>query len=724
MNALLSATSKLHGQLQDESSKLRDSLIHREQQLTNILEALNPAETPDSGGFTTDKEHNYSELLELIHERPELSTLVQQLLINKREGREDSFNIRFASEEGQYIHDEEETISEGSTQQESSSEEWDVIDEVGPTSSYSLLLDSYSMLPAQDYPEAVYHSSPDNYDYGYDPVSDYEGEVEATTNSSSMDFPPEELAISHSSASSMRSSISEVEQPSQEAVPEPFEASREAVFGHLNQRERALKQRIQRGLNRASHRAPAPLQKIFTDLAQALNNSSSAMPQWPELKEQPSWNHQLVEYAIFRLGIKSSHRRSCSFLDILDESSPAYLFALVSIVNGDLLKPKGAAAHALDKVKAPKLGIFQPSGLQCKKAHANFCLWCKEPYSPVLTQANLSGIAYILKPSAQEYYKVLATYFLKRMEVGKPIPGTVLRLETEERNKLSTAANYLGTHNLPLPTCMLSLHRLWGIYAAEEILKLAGITFETVDIQEGAHQLSLLHAVVGSDGNEYYNTALENILQSESIKTLGQNLLRFNKKNPEWHLRPIEGTTVGESPVTTAKYLLSCIYHLGFDKMSSALFLQQKSPILKLFTREPEAEPLRTILKQVIALKLSSCTKNSERQFISRMQEFNTIYPSIKQLKQPSMDEFRQSLPEIEWADGTTSTARITPSAHRPTRKRTRAAQPSASATARPTKRGRVQPPKKKPKGKQRAPRTRSETVSKTTRRRMLFEFV
>jgi hypothetical protein len=123
-----------------------------------------------------------------------------------------------------------------------------------------------------------------------------------------------------------------------------------------------------------------------------------------------------------------------------------------------------------------------------------------------------------------------------------------------------------------------------------------------------------------------------------------------NSQRPYNELYPIPGTTVADAPMDTPRFLLSCLYFHGFDLFEPKVVFNFTNKILKLIEPDERDERLRTVVDQLLTLKLSaSASDSSVLREIGKLDAFNGI---TEEWTEETLEKKRQDLPPVIWKGG------------------------------------------------------------------------
>ncbi len=599
---------------QGECSNLQQTIRQRERLLTATLGAFQMEEeqTLDFEGFSSSDESSYADFLGLVREHPQLSELVRRLAQNKRINKKEFFSITFSSHEGRQVYGSTTEMGIPAAAAMVSSQEWE------PNNNN----DTYPGESCGDYLEQG--SSPQV-------VATHSGQRLENNGSS----------------------------PSAHAEPRPhtqtWESLHKSTYGALNRSDRSLQSKIKGKLQK--NQKVANKKNLLSALAEELNRRRVAVPGWLEVHEQTSWSGELVQYAIFRLNVNPGIRAPCSFLGLLKVDTFAYFYVLVSIVAGKLDRPVNCMRHHLQGAQVPKGDIFKLTDKPCQMAHADFCLWYLNPASPALTSGKIMSFIRVLQPGAPEYQKVLVAYIKKRFMNPSPSIMKASSLDASKRNLLSEIAGLFNASKISLSPELekLRLGGSWDLRIISKLLELEGVTLELGESGGKSNVFREIQIAAESPDLEVYKSALQRSLEAFHKK----NMSRYVESHPDWRLKPIDGTTVAEGLVTTPKYLLSCIFYLGFQSLNRVQVIRQINPVLSLITAPVVSNDLKLISRQMLTLMLSFYSTQWNNTFLKRVKNlFIHLFPDVAAMSDSSQVEgLRQTLPAITWKDQSVTTA-------------------------------------------------------------------
>ncbi|KEQ17045.1 coiled-coil domain-containing protein [Endozoicomonas numazuensis] len=441
-------------------------------------------------------------------------------------------------------------------------------------------------------------------------------------------------------------------------------SSPEEVYGQPTEQDEQLTQFINSARGTGLLKSPE-------EISRKLNEHQIAVPEWHELKQVSTWTPALTRYALFRLGVCDEPVLEIEDFNILKPDCWAYCYAIGQHLKGwDQKSLRGMPRlYNNNGISPPECDdVFHPDcDKEWKFVHFLFLAWYfkKADY----TISNLKLTMNILKPSSLVYREMVSEYILKSLNLY-PITDKTIEIDQETEQKIKVRASSMNSNKvkelLPLPaavidqdgkefrSCITSSTGKWTKEAIKKVIAEAQGHFPCTnphskrrlfdDFWDSAQRKDL------TAYKRHLNTLIESYGQStDAFRNLKIDLKnRRDKVEKHTKLFPIYGTTIADKPATAAHLLLSFVYFYGFESLDPNLFFRQTSGMLALIKPNATDEKLKTLVNQLLTLKLYFCGNESTLASLKKLEYFRE---SAKNWKLADLKRMRETLPAIQCAN-------------------------------------------------------------------------
>ena len=377
--------------------------------------------------------------------------------------------------------------------------------------------------------------------------------------------------------------------------------SHEAIFGDPTPEDTDLAEAIKTLLeNKGSP------QKAFNSLKK--DESTLALPKWPELYEQNEWTLELLNYACLRLKLCEPSKTPLPTLQLLRTDSSAYFYFVATYVEQSFLKGKtpGQIKSNLKvaSVAKPTFKVFSKNVRNWACSHVHFLHWYKTGNPMSSTEAtHLLGI---MNPDSHEYLYLCACYLMDSPSETKTHTPTTSTLSITAFRDIGTVivtnANRLKKSGTCLPTCMLADNpeAEWNTDIATEVLTRAKFEYVKAQATKSASSLHFpaLRQAADNNDKQTYQKTLQLIVQETSLTSTPLTRLkeRIRRLQP-LTLMKVKGTQCGQGSITPEKLLLSYLYYFGKEGLNNYDLPKLSHEMLALINK-PVTDPK---LKEIVA---------------------------------------------------------------------------------------------------------------------------
>ncbi len=444
----------------------------------------------------------------------------------------------------------------------------------------------------------------------------------------------------------------------------PFEHS--DIFGSLSEEDKKIALDIKSAYgNKNPITRAGNIHFPLVSLAKRYNEEQIPLPSWKEIVPQNEWNHYLLEYAGFRLQIRSIGFVRCHCLKLIRKNVSAYFYVL-----GQYFLAKGSTCftYLVNKLKkegipVPEVKIFSSKADTWHSAHVNFFLWYLAPGSYQFSAKELRNIIPILNSQSPEYSLITAEYFLNIMtESSIELP---FRTDsTHVLRKLVDSTSNLKSKGVAIPAFIMADNpkSTWNADLAIKLLEKEKPESCTVitKTKQGLF-LRMSEAVINKD-IESYKKSLQKIINKDFAAppngkpTINRTVWAIRNGYPNVQMWGIEGTTVGQPPLTVPKFLFSCLYHLGFNAFILPQLKSRVTSMAELITCCETDPALKNIAEKLLTIRFSSCQRASLSYFCTNVRQTPTGLPELARMNQEDLLTLCSKLPEITWSDGSKTT--------------------------------------------------------------------